>query len=86
MATDRRSEDFVSEEVQKWLPQYFFSKGSQMIQEQSNTNVDDIVILEDDSLNPTKYKLDRIVRIYHEPDGKIRVVEVETSQGQIWGL
>ena len=46
-----------------------------------NLQVDDIVILQDDNLVPTKWPLGRIVKTYPGKDSIVRVVDVKTSHG-----
>ena len=46
-----------------------------------NLQVDDIVILQDDNLVPTRWPLGRIVKTYPGKDSIVPVVDVKTSHG-----
>ena len=44
--------------------------------------VGDIVCLRDEPLAPTRWPLARVVEVHSGPDGKVRVVMVETAKGR----
>ena len=46
-----------------------------------NLQVDDIVVLQDDNLVPTRWPLGRIVKTYPGKDSLVRVVDVKTTHG-----
>ena len=46
-----------------------------------NLKVNDIVVLQDDNLVPTRWPLGRVVKTYPGKDSLVRVVDVKTSQG-----
>ena len=43
--------------------------------------IDDIVLLQDDKLVPTRWPLGRIIKTYPGKDSLVRVVDIKTSHG-----
>ncbi|XP_059225279.1 uncharacterized protein LOC131997762 [Stomoxys calcitrans] len=48
---------------------------------QSNLNEHDLVVIRDDDLPPTEWRLGRVVRVYIGKDLKVRVADVRTQNG-----
>ena len=51
--------------------------------EQPNLKPNDFVIVKDDLLPPTEWRLGRIVKVIHGKDNKVRVAEIKTQNGTI---
>ncbi|XP_075158038.1 uncharacterized protein LOC142231308 [Haematobia irritans] len=50
---------------------------------QKNLNENDLVVVKDDNLPPTEWKLGRVVRVFSGNDSRVRVAELRTQNGTI---
>ena len=50
---------------------------------QTNIRVNTLVIIQDDHLPPTKWRLGRVVEVFPGDDGKVRVVNIRTEHGHL---
>ena len=68
---------------ERWHKEYFctLNKYNKWRFPSRNVAVDDIVILQESGLVPTKWPLARVVDTHPGQDGLVRVVTVKTSQG-----
>ena len=48
-----------------------------------NLKIDDFVIIKEDFLPPTEWKMGRIVGLHAGKDGHVRVAEIRTANGNI---
>ncbi|XP_075157917.1 uncharacterized protein LOC142231184 [Haematobia irritans] len=51
--------------------------------EQKNLKEGDLVVVKEDNLPPTEWRLGRVTKVYHGHDSKVRVAEIRTENGAI---
>ncbi|XP_073820626.1 uncharacterized protein [Musca autumnalis] len=69
----------------RWKEEYLFTLNNRYKWKypQRNVEVDDMVVVRNEKLPPTSWKLGRVVETHPGNDGKVRVVDVRTGQGII---
>lgn len=50
--------------------------------EQRNVQTNDLIVVRDDNISPTKWKLARVLQTYPGKDGLVRSVKIKTSTGE----
>lgn len=67
----------------KWNNEYLYTLIHNPKWNKSHRNfaVNDLVIIREDNLPATRWKLGRIIRVYHSTDGLVRSVTLKTSTG-----
>lgn len=65
----------------RWSSEYLTSLHgrSKWSRDKENLSLDDIVLINDQNLSPLQWKLGKIVKLYPGVDGRMRVVDVQTS-------
>ncbi|XP_049316895.1 uncharacterized protein LOC125779660 [Bactrocera dorsalis] len=69
----------------RWRDEYLVSlqRRSKWIRSTPSLQKDDIVIIHEGNVPPTKWKLGRVIGTSPETDGQVRVVNVKTSEGEL---
>nr|XP_053612506.1 uncharacterized protein LOC128676429 isoform X1 [Plodia interpunctella]XP_053612507.1 uncharacterized protein LOC128676429 isoform X1 [Plodia interpunctella] len=69
----------------RWSKHYlnFLQCRPKWLTSQPNVKIGSLVILKDDNLSPMYWPLARVINTYPGDDGRVRVVEVKTSNGHI---
>ncbi|KAH8244613.1 hypothetical protein KR038_007090, partial [Drosophila bunnanda] len=49
----------------------------------TNLQIDDMVVVKEDNLQPNEWRLGRLVSVCPGADGRVRVVEIRTARGTI---
>ena len=67
----------------RWSNEYLTSlrRANKWLLPSRNIQPDDVVVLQEDNLVPTKWPLARVLRVHPGKDGLVRVVTVKTSTG-----
>ncbi|XP_075163040.1 uncharacterized protein LOC142235664 [Haematobia irritans] len=67
----------------RWKSEYLkeMTKRSKWTDSQRDLQVDDLVVLRNESLCPNEWRLGRIIKLYHGNDGRVRVVDLKTQAG-----
>ena len=50
---------------------------------QLNLEINDLVVLKNEPLSPTSWRLGRVIKLYPGNDKKVRVVDLKTKSGKI---
>lgn len=69
----------------KWLHEYLQSlqKRSKWLAVKENIKINDIVVVKDENLPPTRWDLGRVIDVHLGKDGHVRVVTLKTKCGTI---
>ncbi|XP_073831844.1 uncharacterized protein [Musca autumnalis] len=71
--------------AQRWKNEYVteLQRRAKWKTTQNNIKLNDYVIVKDDLLPPTEWRLGRVTKLYHGSDNNVRVVELLTQNGTI---
>ena len=51
--------------------------------ESKNIDVGNVVVIVDETMLPSKWPLARVIKIYRDPDGLVRVVDLKTRSSEL---
>lgn len=67
----------------RWLKEYLSTQRNKWKRESENLKVGDMVLLMEENLPPTSWKLARIKEVHPGADGYVRVATVKTASGEM---